>query len=119
MSNDVKMIKYKLSKKSMVLAYIFNVFFHGIGLHRFYMRRYKSAVAMLLLNVIGVFIILGVVLLPFLLGNEHISMKLFLIGIILGELMVITVLIWAIVDLFLVHKWVKVFNYNVLEELDF
>lgn len=118
MSDEIKLMQYKLKKKSMVLAYIFNVFFSGLGMHRFYMRRYKSAVTMLLINVIGIFLMCGGVLFVFLISNETTGINLLLACESLGSIMVTAVAIWAIVDLFLVHLWVKAFNCSLIEELD-
>jgi|ERR1051325_2730024 TM2 domain-containing membrane protein YozV len=66
--------------KSIGLAYLFWFLFGGFGIHRFYLGRTKSAVAMLLLFVIGTLTA----------------------GVIIGVPMLAVVLIWWLVDAFLI-----------------
>ncbi|MFO7722309.1 MAG: TM2 domain-containing protein, partial [Bacteroidales bacterium] len=70
---------YDANKKSVGLAYVLLIFFGGFGIHRFYLGRTGSAVAMVLL--------MGLTLLTWWFG--------------LGILTMLVLSIWVFVDLFL------------------
>jgi TM2 domain-containing membrane protein YozV len=72
--------------KSIVVAYLLLIFFGGFGAHRFYLGRTGSAVAMLLLFIVGWLTLVVVI----------------------GFALLLVVGIWAIVDIFLVPGMIQV-----------
>ncbi|API94313.1 TM2 domain-containing protein [Virgibacillus pantothenticus] len=81
--------------KNMLLAYVLLIFLGSLGIHRFYLNRKGSAIAQLLLSVIGwitVFIIIGFIPLAI-------------------------VYIWLFVDLFLIPGMVNRENEIIEKEI--
>ena len=75
-------------RKEMSSAYLLLIFLGGLGIHRFYLNRTGSAVAMLLMSIVGW------------------STSLFIVG----WFFVAAVWVWMIVDLFLVPSMVREHN---------
>jgi TM2 domain-containing membrane protein YozV len=106
MTNDTssdtrQMMIYDTQKKSVVLAYLFWFFLGALGVHRFYMRRIKSGIAMVVLVLISPLLVLF--LFPFIGGGG------FMVWVVLG--------IWVIVDAFLIPGWVRAHNMGLIENL--
>lgn len=86
----VQTMMYDANRKSTGVAYLLWLFLGTVGGHRFYAGKTGSAIAMLILTILGVFLcIVGV-----------------------GFLMLFAVGIWAIVDAFLIPGWIR--NTNML-----
>ncbi len=66
--------------KSVGLAYLLLIFFGGLGIHRFYLGRTGSAVAMLIMTILGFFTV----------------------AIVVGVILLVIVGLWLLVDLFLI-----------------
>jgi TM2 domain-containing membrane protein YozV len=85
------MMMFEANKKSMAVSYVLWFFFGGLGGHRFYNGKTGSAVAQLLLTIFGI---------------------LFLAAYGLGLLLLVPVMIWVLVDAFLIPGWIR--NHNSL-----
>ena len=72
-------------KKSVGIAYLLWFFFGGLGVHRFYLGRTGSGVAMLLLTILG----------------------LVLLAVYVGIFLLLALVIWLIVDIFLIPSIVE------------
>lgn len=94
-SDAIKTMQYDANKKSMLVAYLMAIFFGGLGIHRFYLGRKGSGLAMLLLTVIGIPAAI----------------------IFIGFIMIAVVQVWIIVDLFLIYGWVKIYNHQLITNL--
>ncbi len=96
MANDTHtMLHYEAAKKSTGIAYLLWFFFGSIGGHRFYLGRTGSAVGMLVLLVLSaLFSIVGIGLFGFL-----------------------ALVIWLIIDAFLIPGIVSEFNTNLVQSL--
>ncbi|MBM7617478.1 TM2 domain-containing membrane protein YozV [Weissella uvarum] len=89
LSNNEKLLvnsQVQSKGKNIVLAYVFAFFFGLFGIHRFYMGKTVSAIAMLLITVLSV-----------------------------GFLAIISG-IWTFVDLFLIPRWIKNDNARIERE---
>jgi len=90
-SGDARaMMMFEANKKSVVVAYLLWFFFGWAGGHRFYAGKIGSAVAQLLLFILGF---------P-------------LAFVLVGLLLLIPQLIWVLVDAFLIPGWIR--NQNSL-----
>lgn len=90
-----KMMAYDMHKKDMAIAYVLWYFTGVFGGHRFYMGQSGSAAAMLTLTIVSI------------------PLFFFLIGI----FTYLAVLVWWIVDAFILHEWVKNHNYHLMHSL--
>jgi TM2 domain-containing membrane protein YozV len=112
LSEAERMMRYDASKKSTLLAYVIWFFFAAFAGHRFYLRRYQSAVIMLLLWVAGVFLITVALVMGASESGES-----------AGTLMIIAVIvfmvpvIWIFVDLFLIPGIVRRYNNDIIDRL--
>ncbi len=95
-SNDTRaLMAFEAGKKSMAVSYLLWLFLGGFGAHRFYLGQTGTAVAMLVLSIVGVLTaIVGV-----------------------GFLLLIPVWIWLLVDAFLIPGYVKSHNQRLLAQL--
>lgn len=82
-------------KKSMVVAYLLALFLGCFGAHRFYVGKTGTAIAQLVLTLLG-----------------YLTM---IIGI--GFVLVVGVGLWVLVDLFLLHGYVNRLNENIEREI--
>jgi TM2 domain-containing membrane protein YozV len=82
-------------KKSMVVAYLLLIFFGGFGAHRFYVGQKGTAIAQLVLTVIGALTSI----------------------ILIGLFLLAAVGIWVLVDLFLLHGYVNRLNEEIEREI--
>lgn len=90
-SNDAKaMMMFEANKRSMMISYVLWFFIGGFGAHRFYNGKSGSAIAQLLMTIVGLLLLV--------------------VGI--GLLLLIPVMIWVFVDAFLIPGWVR--NHNNL-----
>jgi TM2 domain-containing membrane protein YozV len=90
-SSDARaMMMFEANKKSIVVAYLLWFFLGWLGGHRFYCGKIGTAVAQLLLMLLGLFLTL----------------------IVIGWLIVLPVAIWVLVDAFLIPGWIR--NHNTL-----
>lgn len=90
------MMLYDANKKSDIVGYLFWFFLGVVGAHRFYHRKIITGIAMLFL------FILGFLLIP--LGG-------------IGAFLLFIVLIWWIVDAFLVVRWTRKHNSLLAQQL--
>lgn len=96
-SNDARaMMLYNSNSKSMGLAYVLWFFLGGLGGHRFYNGKTGSAVAQLLMTIVG-------------------WLLLFAYG--LGLVLLIPVGVWVLVDAFLIPGWVRDHNNLLAHQL--
>ncbi|MGP3698678.1 TM2 domain-containing protein [Rhodobacter sp. NSM] len=72
-------------KKSTLVAYVLWFFTAGLGGHRFYMGKTGSAVAMLILTILGFLTLI----------------------IYIGGILLLIVAVWALVDAFLIPGWIE------------
>ena len=97
LSRDAKaMMAFQSAKKSAGIAYLLWFFFGGFGIHRFYLGRTGSGIAMLILLVL--------------------SLILLAIGI--GVFGLIAVGIWVIVDIFLIPGIARDYNQALMRRID-
>lgn len=75
-------------EKNIILAYLFWFFLGGLGIHRFYLGKTKSAVGMLALNVLGYLTLI----------------------VLIGYLLLFVFVIWWVVDAYLVYKITEEYN---------
>ena len=83
-----QMMLYDANRKSVGVAFLLWVFFGMVGGHRFYAGKTGSAVAMLVLFILGWVLFLAVI-------------GIFILGI---------VGIWALIDAFLIPGWISDYN---------
>ncbi|MBY0431846.1 MAG: TM2 domain-containing protein [Rhodospirillales bacterium] len=91
-----KLMMFEARKKSVTLAYIIWFFLSIFGGHRFYAGRVKTGVGMIALFFIS--LILGFI--PF-----------------IGGICFFILLIWVVVDGFVLHSWIKEHNIRLAAEL--
>jgi TM2 domain-containing membrane protein YozV len=101
---------YDRNKKSMVAAYALAVFFGALGVHRLYLGRNRSGYLMLGLWLAG--FILAVAASA---GFQDTDVG--LICDCTAGLMMISVWIWVVVDLFLIPAMLRTFNADLAEQL--
>ena len=89
------MMAFETHKKDMVVAYVLWHFLGVFGGHRFYMKDQGGGAAMLALTLISI---------P-------------LMFVFIGFFIYFAVIVWWIVDAFMVHEWVKSHNLNLMESL--
>jgi TM2 domain-containing membrane protein YozV len=112
LSDAERMLHYDANKKSTFLAFIIWFFFAVLAGHRFYLERYGSAVAMLLIWVVGAVLFIAAVLSSF--SNlDEVAEALFVIAII--DFVVLVV--WILVDLFLIPGLVRRYNHEIVDRL--
>ena len=116
MSGDARaMMLFEANKKSMFVAYVLWLLFGTLGGHRFYSGRSVSAVAQLLLTIIGTLVAaIGsnlVLRLP-----DFVLLELpGLPGLVLLPLyfvLLVPLSIWILIDAFLIPRWIR--NHNLL-----
>ena len=87
-------LKYENNKKSVAVAILLTLFVGGLGIHRFYLGKTGTGIAILSMTILGV---LGLLTpLAFLLAVSG---------------------IWAIIDLFLVSGYVREHNERIAKEI--
>lgn len=89
------MMRYGANKKSMLLAYILWFFLGYLGVHRFYLGRIGSAVAILLITAISSVLVFVAV----------------------GALGYAVVAVWLFIDIFLIPGIVRRFNNELIDRL--
>jgi len=94
--SDVAIVRYQANAKSTALAYVLWFFLGGLGIHRFYLNRTGSGVAMLLLFIFGWATVAFVV----------------------GLFLLIPLGIWLFVDLFLIPGMVSQHNNALVDKLE-
>ncbi len=82
------MMMYEANKKSTLIAYLLWFFLGFLGGHRFYMQKTGSGAVQLIMFLVGM--ILSVVL--------------------VGFLILLPLVIWVIVDAFLIPGWINAYN---------
>lgn len=96
LSGDTKaLMMYEANKKSLGVGYLLWIFLGVFGGHRFYLRRTGSAVAILILWILGWVLIAAVV----------------------GAFLLIIVGMWVLVDAFLIPGWVRAHNNALASQL--
>ena len=95
-SNDAKaLMAFEAGKKSMGITYVLWLLLGGLGVHRFYMGKIGSGVAILVINILGwLTIIAGI-----------------------GFLFLAIVGVWLIVDAFLIPGWIRTHNTMLMAKL--
>lgn len=97
LSNDAKaLMAFESSKKSTGIGYLLWFFFGGLGVHRFYLGRNGSAIAMLVITIL--------------------SLILLFVGV--GFLGLLAVGIWLIVDAFLIPGIARDFNQALQQRIE-
>jgi TM2 domain-containing membrane protein YozV len=94
-AEHVVAMRYDANKKSMGVAYLLWFFLGGFGGHRFYIEKTGSAVAMLIMTILGLatlFVFIGGIILP-------------------------AVGIWVLVDAFLIPGWIREQNNVLIDKL--
>lgn len=81
--------------KNLALAYILLIFLGQLGIHRFYLNRKGSAIAQLVLTIVGYLTVL----------------------VIIGFIPLVVVWVWIIVDLFLIPNIFKEENSKIEEQI--
>ncbi|WP_336776855.1 TM2 domain-containing protein [Paenibacillus sp. MMO-58] len=99
------------SEKSAAIAYLMLLGGH-LGVHRFYLKRKKTAIIQLVL-----FLIATPAYIFFSIASASEQEALQIIGIILFALPAAALFIWVIVDLFLISRMVKEYNKEVERDL--
>lgn len=89
-------LKYEAAKKSALIAYLLWFFLGAFGVHRFYLKRIGSGLALLLLWAVG-----GV---------------LTFIGV--GYVFLGIAAIWLVIDIFLIPGLVRDYNTQLIDRLD-
>jgi TM2 domain-containing membrane protein YozV len=82
-------------KKSMAVAYVLAIFLGTFGAHRFYVGKTGTAITQLVLTVLGYLTLI----------------------ILIGSFLLIAVGIWVLVDLFLLHNYVRRLNEDIEREI--
>lgn len=90
------MMRYDANKKSMLVAYLLALFVGTLGIHRFYLGEKNTAIAQLVMTVVGWLTIL----------------------IVIGAIPLIIVGIWVLVDLFLIPGLVAKQNNRLIADLN-
>ena len=90
-----QMMWFEANKKSMAVSYLLAIFLGSLGIHRFYLGRTGSALAMLLTTVCGWFTVC----------------------LYIGIFAILTTWVWTIVDLFLIPQMVNDENNKLLQQL--
>ena len=113
LSDAERMMRYDANKKSALLAYVIWFFLAGLAGHRFYLRRYRSAVIMLLLWLAGVLLIVFslVAARTSEAGDAVRSLAVF------APVVLAIPAIWVVVDLFLIPGMVRKFNHGIIDRL--
>ena len=83
------MMMYEANKKSMAVSYLLWFFLGSLGGHRFYNGKTGSAVAQLLMSILGFMLLVAAGL---------------------GIILLIPVWIWVLVDAFLIPGWIRIQN---------
>lgn len=117
MTDETKLMQYDANKKSMLVAYLLTWLLGGLGVHRFYLNRKKSGLVMLLITVVSIPIVFTGIFVP-LFSSQGIAVEKLVSLMILGFVLIMFIAVWVIVDLFLVHKWVRTYNNNLIEGLN-
>ena len=94
--NTQAMMQYDANKKSMLVAYLLAIFVGTLGIHRFYLGEKNTAIAQLVLTIVGWLTV----------------------WIIIGALPLIAVSIWVLVDLFLIPGLVAKQNNKLIAALN-
>lgn len=94
-SSAVTMMTYDANKKGVGVAYLLWLFLGGFGAHRFYMKRTGTAIAQLIMLIIGCA-----------------TLVVFVGGFILGALY-----IWVLVDAFLIPGMARDYNITLASRL--
>ena len=90
------MMQYDANKKSMLVAYLLAIFVGTLGIHRFYLGEKNTAIAQLVLTIVGWLTV----------------------WIVIGALPLIAVSIWVLVDLFLIPGLVAKQNNKLIAALN-
>lgn len=97
LSSDTKaMMAFEAAKKSVGLAYVLWFFFGSMGVHRFYMGRTGSGIAMLVIFVLSVILAFVAV----------------------GLLGFIALWVWLLVDAFLIPGIAREYNQALVQRID-
>lgn len=112
LSDVERMMRYDASKKSTLMAYVIWLFSAGLAGHRFYLRRYGSAVLMLLFSVVVIVLIIGAVV-SSTLALDEMAEAMFVIAVIVS----IVPIIWIFVDLFLIPGIARRYNNDLIDRL--
>ncbi|MCL6456861.1 MAG: TM2 domain-containing protein [Gorillibacterium sp.] len=99
-------------EKSLALCYMMLLGGH-LGIHRFYLKRYKSAVTQLLLFLLAMSSYITSLIFTELDENN----ALFIVFIILFIITALALTIWVIIDLFIVPKYIRQWNAQVESDL--
>jgi TM2 domain-containing membrane protein YozV len=89
------MMMFEANKRSMGISYLLWFFLGGFGGHRFYNGKTGSAIAQLVLTLIGIVLSL----------------------IAIGVLILLPVAIWVLVDAFLIPGWVRDYNNRLIARI--
>lgn len=89
-------LRYDAAKKSTLIAYVLYFFLGPFGVHRFYLKRIGSGIAMLLLWAIG--------------G------ALTFIGV--GYVFLAIATVWLVIDIFLIPGMVRDYNTQLIDQLE-
>ena len=107
-----RMMRYDASKKSTLMAYVIWLFFAGLAGHRFYLRRYGSAVLMSLFSVVVIVLIIGAVV-SSTMALDEMAEAMFVSAVIVA----IVPIIWIFVDLFLIPGIARRYNNDLIDRL--
>jgi TM2 domain-containing membrane protein YozV len=92
---DDTAMRYDANKKSIGVAYALWLFLGGFGAHRFYLKKKKTAIILLIATIVGA--------LTSLLG--------------VGVFILAAVGVWVLVDAFLIPSWNRDYNNQVIDQL--
>lgn len=95
MSDAAKMMQYDANKKSVGIAYLLWFFLGMFGAHRFYLGRTTSAVIILVLTIVSIFLTF--------------------VGI--GLITILIPSIWVLIDIFLIPGMVRQYNNQLISLL--
>ena len=112
LSDVERKMHFEVSKKSTMIAYVIWLFFAGLAGHRFYLRRFGSAVLMLLFSVVVIVLIMGAVVTSSL-NLDEMAEAMFVSAVIVS----IVPLIWIFVDLFLIPGIARRYNNDLIDRL--
>jgi TM2 domain-containing membrane protein YozV len=97
LSGDARaLMMFEANKKSIAIAYVLWAFLGLCGAHRFYCGKTGSAIAQLVMTILGVVLLAA-------LG--------------LGLLLLVPVWIWILVDAFLIPGWIRTHNSALATQL--
>jgi hypothetical protein len=99
------------AEKSLALGYLMLIGGH-LGVHRFYLKRYKSAITQLLFFVISTASYFMATIFSDLEYRTPMTISLICLGVIGGSL-----LVWLVVDLFLVPRMIREWNEQVERDM--